>query len=111
MALRDDRHVGRTLELTGPRLLTFREAVDEIALATGRTIRSTQIPVARFRDELVATGLPEDYREVIVALFTEILDGRNAHVTDGVAAVLGRPPRDFADYVRAAAASGAWTST
>src|SRR5918992_6210739 len=30
-----DRYAGRTLELTGPRLLSFREAVTEIAAATG----------------------------------------------------------------------------
>ena len=36
-------------------------------------------------------------------------DGRNAHVRDGVRRALGREPRDFADYARATAASGAWT--
>jgi hypothetical protein len=37
-----------------------------------------------------------------------ITDGRNAHLADGVQRALGREPRDFADYARAAAASGAW---
>jgi hypothetical protein len=36
------------------------------------------------------------------------LDGRNAHMTDGVQRALGRPPRDFTDFVREAAADGAW---
>jgi uncharacterized protein YbjT (DUF2867 family) len=34
------------------------------------------------------------------------LDGRNAHLGDGVQRALGRPPRDFADFARAAAATG-----
>lgn len=38
-----------------------------------------------------------------------VLDGRNAHVTDDVARVLGRPARDFADYAAATAATGVWT--
>jgi uncharacterized protein YbjT (DUF2867 family) len=38
-ALTEDGHVGETYELTGPRLLTFTEAVAEIAQATGREIR------------------------------------------------------------------------
>jgi hypothetical protein len=41
-------------------------------------------------------------------LFTEVLDGRNAHLTDGVQRALGRPPREFADYARETAASGIW---
>ena len=38
-ALTDDRHIGQLYELTGPRLLTFAEAVGEIAAAAGREIR------------------------------------------------------------------------
>ena len=38
-ALTEDGHVGQLYELTGPRLLTFAEAVAEIARATGREIR------------------------------------------------------------------------
>ena len=41
-------------------------------------------------------------------LFTEVLDGRNASLTDGVQQALGRPPRDFAAYVADAARAGAW---
>jgi hypothetical protein len=37
-----------------------------------------------------------------------VLDGRNASPTDGVMRALGRPPRDFADYARATAATGVW---
>jgi len=29
-------------------------------------------------------------------------------ITDGVQRALGRPPRDFADYARDAAATGVW---
>jgi hypothetical protein len=36
------------------------------------------------------------------------MDGRNAWLADGVQRALGRPPRDFRDYARAAAASGVW---
>jgi hypothetical protein len=43
-------------------------------------------------------------------VFTEVLDGRNAHLADGVQRALGRPPRDFADYARDAAATGIWDS-
>ena len=43
-------------------------------------------------------------------LFTEVLDGRNAHPQPTACErALGRPPRDFADYARDAAAAGAWS--
>ncbi len=41
-------------------------------------------------------------------LFSTVLDGRNAQLTDGVQRALGHKPRDFAMYVRDAAAAGAW---
>ena len=44
----------------------------------------------------------------LTELFTRVLDGRNAHLTDDVERVLGRPPRDFAEYARSAAATGVW---
>ena len=41
-------------------------------------------------------------------LFGTVLDGRNTHHGDGVQEALGRAPRDFSDYARAAAATGIW---
>jgi hypothetical protein len=48
--------------------------------------------------------------KMLTDVFTEVLDGRNAHLADGVQRALGRPPRDFADYARDAAATGIWDS-
>jgi len=45
---------------------------------------------------------------MIVELFTEVLDGRNQYVSDGVEQALGRKARDFSDYVRDTATSGLW---
>jgi hypothetical protein len=53
-------------------------------------------------------GVPAEVVELLSYLFSEVLDGRNAHVTDGVQRALGREPRDFADYARDTAASGVW---
>jgi hypothetical protein len=45
---------------------------------------------------------------LLTYLFSEIFDGRNAHLADGVQRALGRQPRDFRDYARDAAARGVW---
>lgn len=107
-ALTEAGHAGQLYELTGPRLLTFGEAVAEIAAATGRELQYVPIPVEAFTAGLAEAGVPEDEMSLLAYLFSEVLDGRNASVTDGVQRALGRPPRDFADYVRATAATGIW---
>jgi uncharacterized protein YbjT (DUF2867 family) len=106
-ALTDDRHIGQVYELTGPRLLTFAEAVGAISEATGREIRYVPVSI----DDFAAAAyqdLPGEFIELLTYLFGEVLDGRNAHLADGVRRALGREPRDFRDYARDAAATGVW---
>ena len=107
-ALLDDRHIGQLYELTGPRLLTFAEAVSDIAAAAGRPIAYRTISVDDFTADLRAAAVPEEFVELLTLLFTEVLDGRNASLADGVQKALGRPPRDFRDYVQETAATGIW---
>ena len=107
-ALIDDKHIGQLYELTGPRLLTFADAIAEIAKASGREIRYVQVPMDDYVVALEQAQLPPDLVGLIEYLFTEVLDGRNAYVTDGVQRALGRAPRDFTEFARNATASGAW---
>lgn len=97
-ALTTDAHVGQVYELTGPRLLTFAEAVAEIGSAAGRDLRYVPITEAEFTAWLDAMGVPRDEIDLLRYLFTEVLDGRGARVSDGVQQALGRPARDFRDY-------------
>jgi uncharacterized protein YbjT (DUF2867 family) len=107
-ALTEDGHAGQIYELTGPRLLTFAEAVDEISQATGRAIQYIEIQHEAFAAGITEAGLPEDIAWLLNYLFATVLDGRNASLGDGVQKALGREPRDFADFCRAAAKSGVW---
>jgi len=109
-ALTDTRHAGQLYEVTGPRLMTFGEAVAEIAAATGRSITYTTIGREAFVAGLRGAALPEDQVGLLDYLFTTVLDGRNAHTTDGVQQALGRPARDFSDYARRTAAQGRWNA-
>ncbi|WP_331735015.1 NAD(P)H-binding protein (plasmid) [Streptomyces sp. NBC_00597] len=103
-ALTDDRHIGRTYELSGPRLISFTDAAAELSKATGRAIAYVPVSNEEYRAVLRENGLPHEFAD----LFTMILDGRNAHLVHGVEEALGRAPRDFADYAREAAATGVW---
>lgn len=107
-AFADERHIGELYELTGPRLLTFADAVAEIAAASRRDVRFVEIAPAEFQAGLAVAQLPGDLVDLLMMLFTEVLDGRNAQVADGVSRALGRPTRDFGDFAKAAAASGVW---
>jgi uncharacterized protein YbjT (DUF2867 family) len=109
-ALTDESHVGEVYELTGPRLLTFSDAVGEIAQATGREIRYVPVSIEDFATRLNEQEVPGEWIELLVYLFQEVLDGRNAHLADGVQRALGREPKDFADYARDAAATGVWNA-
>jgi uncharacterized protein YbjT (DUF2867 family) len=107
-AFTDPRHARQIYEITGPRALTFAEAIREIAGATGREITCLSVSADDYRSELVQQGVPKDYIELVLYLFTTVLDGRNTPLADGVQRALGRPPRDFSDYVRQMAAIGVW---
>ncbi|MEU2389695.1 NAD(P)H-binding protein [Streptomyces sp. NPDC007369] len=104
-ALTDDRHIGRTYELTGPRLMSFAEVAAELSKATGREI--AYVPLSD-EDYRAALRELEDVPEEFAELFEMLRDGRNAHTEDGVREVLGREPRDFSAYARDAAATGVW---
>ena len=110
-ALTEEGHVGRLYELTGPRALTFAEAVDEISRAAGREIRYSPISIEEHAAGAAEHGVPGEVIDLLSYLFSEVLDGRNSHVTDGVKRALGREPRDFADYARDAAATGVWSDS
>jgi hypothetical protein len=53
-------------------------------------------------------GLGQEMADLLRTIADETLDGRNAWVGDGVQRALGRAPRDFTDFCRQAAQSGAW---
>ena len=107
-ALTEDGHAGQVYDITGPRLMTFDDALAEISAATGREIRLTRVTLAEYAAMLAEYGFPEEVIWLLNYLFETVLDGRNASLTDGVQRALGRPAKDFTDYVREAAVSGAW---
>ena len=107
-ALTQPEHSGQLYEMTGPRALTFAEAVTEIARATHRDIDFVAVPPDAYRNALEQEQLPAQLIDLVLYLFTTVLDGRNTAVTEGVQRALGRPARDFSDYVQRTASTGVW---
>lgn len=105
-----DRYVGETVTVSGARLLTFGEAVAEIARATGRELTYRAVSAKEYGDRLAGFGVPEGEVGALVEAFEQLLDGRNAYLSDGVQRVLAREPRDFTDFAREEATAGTWKS-
>ncbi|WP_212817633.1 NAD(P)H-binding protein [Polymorphospora rubra] len=100
-ALTGEGHGGRTYDLSGPRALTVAEALAEISTAADRPIRPVPLPLQAYREHLTGLGYPQEAAAGVAGLSALIRDGDDAYVSDGVWRALGRPARDFADYVAA----------
>lgn len=107
--LTEPGHAGQLYELNGPRLLSFADAVAEIAKATGRDIRFARISHEEFSAAIASHELPPEFAWLLNELFTQVLDGRNESLADGVLRVLGRAPKDFSLYATETAATGIWS--
>ncbi|SEN90290.1 Uncharacterized conserved protein YbjT, contains NAD(P)-binding and DUF2867 domains [Flavobacterium sp. CF108] len=107
-ALLDESHNGKTYELTGPRLLTFKDAVNEIANASDRNISFQGISLEEYTQMLKEYQIPEDHIWLVNYLFEQVLDGRNSSVTFDIEKVLGRKAKDFSAYAKETAKTGIW---
>ncbi|WNV87582.1 NAD(P)H-binding protein [Umezawaea sp. Da 62-37] len=103
------KHAGRIYELSGPRAITFAEAVGMISSASGLPMTYRTISPAEYTRNLVDDGVDEDVAHHVSAMFVMMERGPLATTTDGIDTVLGRPPRPFEEYVVRAAAAGAWS--
>jgi uncharacterized protein YbjT (DUF2867 family) len=99
-ALRQDRHVGRTYEVTGPRLLTFDEAAATLSASAGHDVTYVPVTSHEFRAAMTEIAGPE-MATLLTDLCEEVFDGRNESLGRGVEEALGRAPRDFADVLGA----------
>ncbi|QRK12906.1 NAD(P)H-binding protein [Archangium violaceum] len=107
VALTEDGHVGNTYELSGPRALSFEEAVDIIGRASGRRLRFVGTADA-YIAALVERGLPEKDAKAAVDAFAALREQGDVEPNDIVRRVTGREPKPFETYAAEAAARGAW---
>ncbi|MYW89837.1 NAD(P)H-binding protein [Amycolatopsis rubida] len=109
-ALTEDGHQEQSYELSGPRPLTFPEAVAEIARATGREIRQMPVEIPEYVRRLIGGGYDRAAAEMQAGPFEWLHRGKTGFLSDGVQRAIGREPRDFADYAKRAAATGVWSA-
>lgn len=110
-SLLEDKHNGQTYELTGPRLLTFKAVIAEIAKASEREITFQPLSLEEYIQMLREYQVPEDHIWLVNYLFEQVLDGRNSSVTSDIEKVLGRKAKDFSAYALETAKTGVWNQT
>ncbi|MCB0546518.1 MAG: NmrA family NAD(P)-binding protein [Phaeodactylibacter sp.] len=109
-ALLDDAHNGKTYAVTGPRAITFEEAVREIAASTGKAIKYQPVSLDDYSAMMKSAGVPADYIWLFDYLFREVLGKpENQEISNDVEKVLGRKAKDFSEYARETAKTGVWT--
>ena len=107
-AFTDDRQIREIYELSGPRLLSMQDVIEDLSAALERPVVFESVSVEVYPEELFQHGFSEEESLPVPQLIADVLDGRNAYLTDGVERALGRPAKDFANYARDAAAAGIW---
>lgn len=109
-ALTDDRHLGRDYELAGPRLLTFYEIAEEITRGSGHAVRYVPLSPEDYVAEQFKLGVPADWVYQLSALYAGIAEGKLQTISDDVETVLGKPARDFSDFVAQVKSEGTWST-
>lgn len=107
--LLDDSYNGQTITVTGPRKLTFKELINEIANGTNRAINYQPVSIEEYSKMMKEAGLPDSYVWLFSYLFKEVLGNPdNQEVSQDVERVLGRKATDFREFVEKTAETGIW---
>jgi len=105
--LTNDRHVGKTYDLSGPEALHTSEVAEQIGAAIGRKIQYQPIPVAAMEASLREAGMGPWFAEGLAELYGWIQhSGLGSEVTDAVEQLLGRKATLFRQF--AADERSAW---
>lgn len=109
--LLDDNYNGKTITVTGPRKMTFKNVIEEIALGSKREINFQPISLDAYIAGMKAAGLPDDYVWLFGYLFKEVLGNpKNQEVSKDIEKVLGRKAIDFRDFVNKTKKTGIWNA-
>jgi uncharacterized protein YbjT (DUF2867 family) len=96
VALRENGHVGRIYELTGPALVTPRQRAEAIGEALGEPVRFVEQTPAEARAAMLQF-MPEPIVEGTLDILGSPTSAEQ-QISPHVQQLLGRPPRLFADW-------------
>lgn len=95
------KHLGRSYSLTGPQALSNAEQVEIIGRAIGRSLDYVDVPPSAAREGMIGSGMPASTADAVLGTLAAAEAEFASVVTDDVAAIVGRPPVFFEDWVAA----------
>ncbi|GGG65190.1 NmrA family NAD(P)-binding protein [Edaphobacter dinghuensis] len=103
-ALTDASLTSEVFEVTGGELLTVPEQVEILAKATGKPIRSVDVPTEAAVQGMIDAGTPAPVAAAVGQSFELVREGKTAVVKDTIRQVTGRPPKTFQSWAKEHAA-------
>jgi NAD(P)H dehydrogenase (quinone) len=91
----------RTLDITGPAVLTHAQVAKIVSEVAGRPLTYANVPVAAVVAGLKSVGLPEFLAEALATFDTATAQGELAVSTDAVNELSGRPATALRDFLTA----------
>ncbi|MCZ2721937.1 NmrA family NAD(P)-binding protein [Marinomonas sp. 15G1-11] len=95
----DIKHRNTLYEVTGPELLTFADIASQFTKVLGKPVYFQSITPDEFESGMSAAHVPKEVTDLLLFLFTEVLDGRNEYITDGIEQALGRKAKSFSAFI------------
>jgi NAD(P)H dehydrogenase (quinone) len=93
-------HIGKVIELTGPKSENMRAVAAEYSEALGRTITYVDMPFDEWRDqELRSRGLPDHVFGHLLTMAKLHADNRYDRLTHDFEAITGKPATSIRDFV------------
>jgi uncharacterized protein YbjT (DUF2867 family) len=92
-------HDGALCEVTGPKFISYPDALQRLAAAIGKPLKFVDVPKETARAGMLAAGVPSSQADAVLMLFDGIKAGKIYPPTTAIAELLGRPARSFDDWL------------
>lgn len=93
-------HLGKVIELTGPKSEDIQAVAAEYSEALGRTIRYVDVPMEEWLEkDLAPHGLPAHVASHMKVMAQLHADNRYDRLTHDFESIIGRPPTSIREYV------------
>jgi uncharacterized protein YbjT (DUF2867 family) len=93
-------HAGKTYTLSGPTTVSGDDMARELSAATGRAVKYVAVPFDAARAAVLEAGAPAWIADMLVEYNRAYAAGWGDYVTRDFPALMKRPARSFADFVR-----------
>lgn len=107
--LLEDSYNGEIIEVTGPELITFKDAVRLISKTSNRSLNFYDISLEQYIQGMKQLQVPGDMVWLIEYLFSHVLTNpKNQLVVNDIERVLGRKAKSFSEYAHETAKTEIW---